>query len=689
MPVGKTTDRTPRSGSSASANASAKGEKSNSSSASSPMPATGHRNISNSNMTASNSRGGGNSGNGHSVAESGQSGTNNRGDGPRSPPNTSHVPCKFFRQGACQAGNACPFSHDIGAAAENVCKYFAKGNCKFGPKCANIHVLPDGRRVNYGKHGLTLGNPALAIGRQHHNPTAYNQTSTVSALTFSLNGEFNNPDFSYEDSSSNQQGGAGTPVQQTPNVNTDIPAIDVPYPTDAFSSPREEPGSARFGLGLSPIGTGFNVLDAPLPASFDSTGVSNAALFPSGPWPASVPSKFGMESPLPSYASPDPRGSEALKMLHTSAFGGEKYLSTSNVMVGGSPSANLLAVGEEQFGRRTMHMHSSRFTKPKALSSSVPKGPVTVDRDWDPEFAFLEEDYVPQNLQDLLTPAEKARRGSLRATDAEEPIGLSGSYKYGSPILSASPSRWGLPFQRQKEEEEAAAAAAAARASRVSAFGVVGSPLRNSSLASDMRTSALSAGLASSMGGKPLSGSFTNSFSGGGDGFSMLSHQLRQTRLNDDTSRLSGSPLGSSSFSGLPSLSVPSAPSGISGLIGLTGSPGPSGLKERHINIPTATTPTTRLTTTIDEEDPSMLFDMEEHEHDHQNPAAHKNEGNNGINNEHAAALDGKNEEKNIAGAGVPKPATTTAGFSYSAALKSKAAPAVPVVVKKSAAPSS
>ncbi|KKF97162.1 hypothetical protein CFO_g493 [Ceratocystis platani] len=541
------------------------------------------------------------------------------------------------------------------------------GNCKFGPKCANIHVLPDGRRVNYGKHGLTLGNPALAIGRQHHNPTAYNQTSTVSALTFSLNGEFNNPDFSYEDSSSNQQGGAGTPVQQTPNVNTEIPAIDVPYPTDAFSSPREEPGSARFGLGLSPIGTGFNVLDAPLPASFDSTGVSNAALFPSGPWPASVPSKFGMESPLPSYASPDPRGSEALKMLHTSAFGGDKYLSTSNVMIGGSPSANLLAVGEEQFGRRTLHMHSSRFTKPKALSSSVPKGPVTVDRDWDPEFAFLEEDYVPQNLQDLLTPAEKARRGSLRATDAEEPIGLSGSYKYGSPILSASPSRWGLPFQRQKEEEEAAAAAAAARASRVSAFGVVGSPLRNSSLASDMRTSALSAGLASSMGGKPLSGSFTNSFSGGGDGFSMLSHQLRQTRLNDDTSRLSGSPLGSS----------------------LTGSPGPSGLKERHINIPTATTPTTRLTTTIDEEDPSMLFDMEEHEHDHQNPAAHKNEGNNGINNEHAAALDGKNEEKNIAGAGVPKPATTTAGFSYSAALKSKAAPAVPVVVKKSAAPSS
>lgn len=39
---------------------------------------------------------------------------------------TSHVPCKFFRQGACQAGSACPFSHDLGSAAETVCKYFAK-----------------------------------------------------------------------------------------------------------------------------------------------------------------------------------------------------------------------------------------------------------------------------------------------------------------------------------------------------------------------------------------------------------------------------------------------------------------------------------------------------------------------------------------------------------------------------------
>lgn len=70
-----------------------------------------------------------------------------RFEGPRSPPgrqskwngqmigwwihlliavDTSHVPCKFFRQGACQAGQACPFSHDLTNTSDNICKYFAK-----------------------------------------------------------------------------------------------------------------------------------------------------------------------------------------------------------------------------------------------------------------------------------------------------------------------------------------------------------------------------------------------------------------------------------------------------------------------------------------------------------------------------------------------------------------------------------
>lgn len=40
---------------------------------------------------------------------------------------TKHVPCKFFRQGACQAGQACPFLHSTDTTIDTApCKYFTK-----------------------------------------------------------------------------------------------------------------------------------------------------------------------------------------------------------------------------------------------------------------------------------------------------------------------------------------------------------------------------------------------------------------------------------------------------------------------------------------------------------------------------------------------------------------------------------
>ena len=45
----------------------------------------------------------------------------------RSLSDTSHVPCKFFRTGQCQAGKACPFSHSTDISpVDTPCKYFAK-----------------------------------------------------------------------------------------------------------------------------------------------------------------------------------------------------------------------------------------------------------------------------------------------------------------------------------------------------------------------------------------------------------------------------------------------------------------------------------------------------------------------------------------------------------------------------------
>ena len=255
------------------------------------------------------------------------------------------------------------------------------------------------------------------------------------------------------------------------SIDITVPTIDTSYashPGSNYGSPRDD--DIRFGLGLSPVATkGLSVLDAPLPSSFDSNGVSYYAR--QGPIASSVPTKFGIESPPGSVGTPrDGRTSEALKNLHSSAFGDD-----TRDRFNGIPSS---PPTEEYFGKRTMH--SQRFAKNKVMSASLPKA---VDLDWEAGFTF-EEDYLPDTLKDLMTPQEKARRGSRNADDEGRLHSGTGTpnnestSKFGSPS-NASPSRWGPLFQRhqqQKEEEEKAAA------SRASAFGHVGSPLRNSSL---------------------------------------------------------------------------------------------------------------------------------------------------------------------------------------------------------------
>ncbi|EAQ91814.1 hypothetical protein CHGG_00049 [Chaetomium globosum CBS 148.51] len=523
-----------------------------------------------------------------------------RFEGPRSPPNTSHVPCKFFRQGACQAGNACPFSHDLGSAAETVCKYFAKGNCKFGPKCANIHVLPDGRRINYGKNGVTIGAPPGVPLGARVNPTTYHQPSN-SALTNSFLRADQLPPYTTSGPYGVQDDAYGHQLMEN-----GLPIIDTTYssnPASAYGSPRDE-DTSRLGLGLSPANAkGLSVLDAPLPASFDSNGISLAARY--GPWPASVPSKFGLESPSPSlHSARDARTSETLKLLHTSAFGSNEHLPPSAVGTndangfGSSPPVGSATLGsvlgsDEYFGKRLMHSSAMRYTKPRLISSSVPK----IDRDWEAEFMF-EEDYVPGALaNEVLTPAEKARRGSttntVRMTDTMEsgpeslPIGAT---KFGSP-LGASPSRWGPLFQRQKEEDFDAGGSARSM-KHVSAFGHVGSPLRNSSLAS-----ALTAELNREPGKD-----------GGGESVSALTRQLRETQLTEGGSGNSSPHLHPAGLRNQKSGGSGAAGAGVIGKERER-----ERAVERHISSGSISSAVTgRFTTPIDEEDSSFVFRMEE-----------------------------------------------------------------------------
>jgi hypothetical protein len=389
------------------------------------------------------------------------------------------------------------------------------------------------------------------------------------------------------------------------SLENGLPTIDTQYsgPASPYGSPHAGEDTIRTGFGLSPIAAnkGLSVLDAPLPASFDSNGISHAARY--GPWPASVPNKFGLESPTPSLSNAkDSRTSETLKMLHTSAFGSNEHLSPSRLggdvdAMGSSPP--MQPIGEEFYGRRAMHSSSNKYTKPRLLSASVPK----VDRDWEDNFLFLEEDYVPGELaNEVLTPAEKARRGSVRVVDggSEQHSGENSASKYGSPIGASSPSRWGPLFQRQKEEDGGQPALGRSLKS-AGAFGHVGSPLRNSSLANGID---MIGGLNGNSSRPSLAGSRTAS--GGTDSLSALTQQIQNTRISDEryTSSTASPHLhpGSAANYRQPNL-------------------GPSNGRaerdqralERHISSGSiGSSANGRFTTPIDEEDPSFVFSMED-----------------------------------------------------------------------------
>ncbi|KAL7272101.1 hypothetical protein RUND412_005111 [Rhizina undulata] len=388
-------------------------------------------------------------------------------DASRSPPgskNLNHVPCKFFRQGACQAGKACPFSHSNDPASDQApCKYFSKGNCKFGPKCALAHVLPDGRRINRPNFNGGIQFGRMEASFTNHRSALHNSLMQANMLSHHTpNHSFGNQD--------------DFPVLPAQSAGNGEHSLSSSLPDSRYGSPRDiEP------LTMSPLASSqrtLGPLDATLPASFDRHDYSVYAKH--GPYAASVPNKFGIDSPPPSLPS-NTRTGGALQSLYASAFGDEESGSLGEL----SRSPRF---GEESFGNRILHSSlSSRWPKPQLLSASYaraenmermlgdfsrerqPSDPIT-----DGNFAF-EEDFVPSSLQELLTPQERNRR--MSRTDDEGVSNIRHSLTgtpgdiIGSPPVGSPSSGWGPIVMRGRRDEDHAP---------LSSLGHVGSPLRNS-----------------------------------------------------------------------------------------------------------------------------------------------------------------------------------------------------------------
>lgn len=403
-----------------------------------------------------------------------------------------------------------------------------KGNCKFGAKCALAHILPDGRRVNRATATLGMGGGHLNLGGRV-NPQAYvNQDSALTNSVLSQQ-RMNSQDPRYPSQLPPQEEFATLHAQQqqqqqqqqqtpapapVPAPYDTIPTIDAGLASDA-GSPVDD---LRYPMSPN---NHLTALDAPLPASFDSEGISHAARY--GPVAASMPSKFGLELSPPAQRTGAP--SDALRNLRDAAYGPDPRKQSS--LIGSSPPG----IPDDAMGPR--FLHSQRPLKPRMVSASVPR-PTVLD-DWDSNFP-MEEDYLPMNLHDdVLTPQERLRR--LSRTDHElssshrdlSGLGMTSTSlsKMGSP-LGSSPSRFGALFakQRQKKEEEIHGTSAP--------FSHVGSPLRESSLG--LGTSPSLGPIGSRHAGSPGRQSST----------SMISQQLSNMSLHPGSARHSSS-MGASS----------------------------------------------------------------------------------------------------------------------------------------------
>ncbi|KAF2106319.1 hypothetical protein BDV96DRAFT_654877 [Lophiotrema nucula] len=440
-------------------------------------------------------------------------------DGPRSPPNnksTSHVPCKFYRQGACQAGKACPFLHSDEPLTERApCKYFTKGNCKFGPKCALAHILPNGHVVN--RNHITPGGGHFNLGGRGHQP---NPPAGISALTMQAHMQ---PNSNYSQPGQEEYYGQRSQYDMIPTIDTTFSS----HPGSNYGSP---PNDSR--LAMSPVLKGLSVMDVQLPASFDSQGVSHMARY--GPIASSVPAGFGV-SPPSSFQNDSP----ALRNLRESAYGDDPRGRAA--ALGSSPPESI----EQPVGRRIMHSEMRNSRKGMMSASVGARPPLGAQDDWDDSelIGRFEEDLIPSSLNDLLTPQEKMRRFSRDHGDNEgnslshraslTRLGASptASEVKGGSINAAtsSPSRYQSLWGRSRQSADGGVESGSLTAG--SPFGHVGSPLRNSSLHPGASPSMRALNRPTSGEASPFVSSPPRQAS-----MSMISQQLQRTRLSSRAS---------------------------------------------------------------------------------------------------------------------------------------------------------
>ena len=416
------------------------------------------------------------------------------------------------------------------------------------------HILPDGRRLN---RPSAVGAGNANIGPRI-DPQMYQQTDPVlvqSLLTQQANGvapPFNHQIPTFVEPDANEQDVySGRPYEQVTPKDNGYGS----HPDSKYGSSRED---SRY-LSFSPSAR-LSVLDAPLPASFDSQGISYMARH--GPVAASLPSKMGLLESSPSGSLPQ---KTSIPLDSVSNISGPSLIGRETRNRGSELGSSPFGSGDEGLGPR--FMHSRRQPKPKILSTSMPRVDIPIEDSDDDAFHFSggEEDYIPTSIHDQVFTRDEQQRRYSRTEQDRRPIidSLSGigtpadsSSKVGSPT-AGSPSRYGTLFARQQQQQVEQYPAVAT--SPTSAFGHVGSPLRNSSFHLGASPSVRSASNSTKVSGD-ISPSFPSlSSPPRQSSMSVLSQQLSRTRISSKTADAAGDGIGGGGAFGGPGALYPAA----------------------------------------------------------------------------------------------------------------------------------
>ena len=334
----------------------------------------------------------------------------------------SHVPCRFYKMGACTAGQACQFSHVlVDRGGKDVCQWYIKGNCKFGHKCALAHVLP-GQPMGMDRKnkkaaqlaGQAAGNQRTSKNNTRSNTPQTQQTREENGEEISKTQSQRTPSRAVQGNISATAPSPRSPEELVEESETTNKPLDIPPVNNTLPTPTETP----------PLPA---AVSRPLTQRFSARNASSDLGYgPIGSPPNSSPARTAFQPVV--HFSP---GTSPHHHHDTTA------LSTSPFATGRTSARTGFPDREVGLGHRPIQ------------SASVLPRPIGIQRDsWqrptgkmDTRTTALDsdegdmEEFLPSSLNDLLTPEERTRR--LSRSGGSKPPPTQANHQYSRSVPAA------------------------------------------------------------------------------------------------------------------------------------------------------------------------------------------------------------------------------------------------------------